>query len=87
MTPEPMPQAFADAVRNDRTRILTELHQTHPADTILKGEAREHRERWDATFCNRYRGFEGKNGVACDLCRARAERIWADYQRILAKLT
>ena len=35
---------------------------------------------------NRYRGIEGRNGVACDYCQKLAERAIVEYQRIRAGL-
>lgn len=67
-----MPQAFADALCNDHQRLLGKHY--------FIAEAAEHGHR-------RYRGVEGKNGVACDECRAMAAILWADYRRILESLS
>lgn len=66
-----MPQAFADAVCNERVRMLK-----YHGDVNVVEVSNDH-------SLHRPRGFEGTNGVACDWCKARALKIWTEYQRIL----
>ena len=72
-----MPQAFADAVCNvhHKTINYAGMH-----DEALRVELLDRHSR------GRYRGMEGTNGVACDDCKMRAEKIWTDYVHILASL-
>lgn len=74
--PEPMPQAFADAVCNVRADLLHQLELADESDKEIRSRQRYHSE-------TRPRGREGTNGVACAECSSRAALIWADYQRIL----
>lgn len=79
MTDVLMPQAFADAICNERKRIEYELTLVDAADKEAHSRHRYHAGR-------RYRGMEGSNGVACDECKKRAEMLWMEYQRILGNL-
>lgn len=74
-----MPQAFADAICNERNRLEYELTLALPDDREAHSRHRFHSSM-------RPRGFEGRNGVACDECRIRAEMLWMEYQRILGNL-
>ena len=65
-----MDQAFADAVCNMRRRTVR----------YLDPEVAEDHER------QRYRGIEGRNGVACDQCKRRAQELWAEWHRIQDKV-
>ena len=73
---EKMPQAFADAVCNTHDKEIRYAGIDEGVRVELLGRHQS----------GRYRGFEGRNGVACDACRARAEKIWYDYVRIASSL-
>ena len=73
----PMPQAFADAVCNVHQKMISYAGMSEESLRV---------ELLDRHSGARYRGTEGTNGVACNGCKHRAERIWADYQRILTQL-
>jgi hypothetical protein len=68
---DPMPQAFTDAVCNERAKTLRYFGLTEDGEEHARG---------------RRRGIEGANGVACTSCRERAAKLWIEYQRIHKRL-
>lgn len=67
-----VPQAFVDAVCDERSRLLS-MYVDHPD---LVEVAHDH-------TMHRYRGVAGVNGVGCDVCRDRAYTLWQNYLRIV----